>query len=262
MKRLSAAADQRYRSQKSVFTGSQCMSPQLIFGLGAGHCGLGLLADLLNQQPGVRMTLEQRPLLPWRPRPQGPGIRERIERWLRHPPAACCGDVASFYLPYVEAALEAAPTAKFVCLQRPREEITAAFCRHLDERAPVPTNHWSERPAAGWQHDPLWSQTFPQYATKDRQEGLRLYWDEYYSRAELLQNRFPSAFRIFDTDILTTTAGVAWFWVGAMPSRRQPGRHASDEPTMLTRRGRTGEIGNAPTRCVLLDPPVSYFPEQ
>ena len=38
---------------------------KILLGLGAGQCGLKLLADILNAQPGVRMTCEDSPLLPW-----------------------------------------------------------------------------------------------------------------------------------------------------------------------------------------------------
>ena len=181
---------------------------KIILGVGAGQCGLNLLAEILGKQPGSNFTLEQPPLLPWERRIAFPGIQERISRWKASRSESIIGDVAAFYLPYVAEAIEYEPTVRLVCLVRPRDEIIANFCRHLDKVCPFPTNHWAENPAPGWYPDPLWTQTFPQYETQDRVEGIGRYWDEYYTRAGELQERFPEHFRIFDTEELTSDQGV------------------------------------------------------
>jgi hypothetical protein len=183
------------------------MTSQIVLGLGAGHCGLNLLANILDRQNSSRVTMEQPPLLPWQPRSNGPGIEERIQRW-KSDEFLMTGDVAAFYLPYVKAAFAAEPTLRMVCLKRPREEIIAAFCQQLDRTSPVPTNHWASHPAPGWYHDPLWTQTFPQYETQERVEGIGQYWDEYYTAAEDWQRQLPDHFRIWDTKALTEEPGV------------------------------------------------------
>jgi hypothetical protein len=184
------------------------MQQQIVLGLGAGQCGTMLLAQILNKQPHTKVTHEQPPLLPWVCKPGAPGIRERLERLRATNRARRIGDVASFYLPYVEEAIAFDPTIRLVCLKRPREEIVAGFCRFLDQHAPFPTNHWAKEPAPGWSHDPFWTHTFPQYDTPDRVEGIGRYWDEYYTRADELVRRFPEQFRVFDTGVLTGEDGV------------------------------------------------------
>ena len=181
---------------------------QIVLGMGAGQCGTVLLAQILDKQPDARVTHEQPALLPWNRRPGVPGIRERLQRLLATSKAGLVGDVASFYLPYADEAIEFDRQVRIVCLRRPRDEVVASFCTFLDQAAPFPINHWAQQPGPGWYHDPIWTRTFPQYDTPDREEGLRRYWDEYYDRAEELARRFSDNLRLWDTETLTSDEGV------------------------------------------------------
>lgn len=119
------------------------------------------------------------------------------------------GDVASFYLPYVEEIIEGEPDIRMVCIKRPREEVVASFCRMLDQTCQLPTNHWAKHPAPGWHHDPLWTRIFPQYDTQNREEGIGRYWDEYYWLAAELATRHSENIRIFDMqETLNTESGL------------------------------------------------------
>ncbi len=69
-------------------------------------------------------------------------------------------------------------------------------------------NHWAEEPSEGWYHDPLWSQTFPQYEIQDRVDGLTRYWNEYYEQADQLVCRYPDNIIIADTETLFSLDGV------------------------------------------------------
>jgi hypothetical protein len=182
----------------------------LVLGIGTGRCGTHTLAELLNRQPDAFVTHEQRPLLPWHPARGGPGIRARLERFRRDRPQrpGLIGDVALFYLLYLEEAIALEPGLRVICLERPREEVVASFCRWLDAVHPVPTNHWAARPSGGWHHDPIWTRAFPQYATSDRAEGIRLYWEEYHERVAELSRRFPGNVRVFPIEALNDAAGV------------------------------------------------------
>jgi predicted O-methyltransferase YrrM len=191
------------------------MTQPILLGMGTGQCGTQLLAEILSRQPNTNVTHEQPPLLSWSlalspqdERDRGALIRNRLSRIRRTRRELTVGDVASFYLPYVEDAIAFDSTIRIVCLQRPRDEVVAAFCRFLDERAPFPINHWARECATGWQHDPIWTRCFPQYDTQDRAEGIGRYWDEYTTKAEELARRFPDNVRIWDTEVLTTEPGV------------------------------------------------------
>jgi len=57
------------------------MESRIILGIGSGRCGTRSLADVLNRQPGCRVTHEERPLLAWDADQLGERLRARFARW-------------------------------------------------------------------------------------------------------------------------------------------------------------------------------------
>lgn len=170
----------------------------LVLGIGTGRCGLSSLASILNRQPDTKVSRYEPPYLPWRrERAQWPVI-QRVEFLLEREAKRVAGDVASYYLPYVEEMISVFPNLRVVCLKRSCEETLTSFCRWLDRHGPLRYNHWSKKPVHDWHHDPVWTMVYPQYDTTDREEGLRRYWDDYYRMAEDLARRFPEYVRVFD----------------------------------------------------------------
>jgi len=235
------------------------MPRQIVLGLGAGQCGLHLLTEILQRQTGTRVTFEQTPILPWLKKPDRPGIQQRIARWKESHSEPIVGDVAAFYLPYVQDAIDCEPSIRIICLKRPRSEVIAGFVHSLDKNCRVPTNHWSETPSAGWYHDPIWTPSFPQYPTSDRDEAIGLYWDEYYQRADEFAQRYPSQFLLIDPDELIELPGVRRLldFVGIPTDIQNPivGHH-SIPPTLESRPipTRPSREPLDPARCVVLVP--------
>jgi hypothetical protein len=246
----------------------------IILGIGTGRCGTASLAKVLNQQGEMVCSYEEPPLLPWRrreppsppaPLPQaGEGssvLRERFARFRAHAKARLLGDVASFYLPYLEDAIALEPDIRIVCLRRPREEVVTSFCEWLDQSMPLPTNHWARQPAPGWHHDANRTRTFPQYDTQNREEGIRRYWDEYYRRVAELAGGHPEQVRIFDTyEALNTEAGLRDLlsFVG-IPAEQQVLSVGTrvDRPAERSKRWRPRPAADNPLdprRCVILVP--------
>ncbi len=235
---------------------------QVILGVGAGRCGLRSLMGLLNRQAKTQVSHQEWPLLPWERRADRPGIREKFERWGRTRDGLRIGDVASWYLPYVDEAIQCEPSIRVVCLKRPKDEIVRSFCAWLDRNSPLRMNHWAKSPAEGWHHDPFFTRLFPQYDVTDREEGIRRYWDEYYQTAEDCERRFPNQFRIFDMEAaLNTKQGVEDLLsfvgipkaeqvievgvkvTGGEPPRKEAGRHL-----------RMSADPKDPRRCIILVP--------
>jgi hypothetical protein len=237
------------------------MNQSIVLGIGTGRCGLRSLAKLLNQQPETQSSYEEPPLLPWKPSDAERVIRERFARFRARGREQILCDVASFYLPYLDAAIAAEPSIRIICFRRPREEVVVSFCEWLDASFPLPTNHWTDRPALGWHHDPLRTPTYPQYDTQNREEAIRRYWDEYYRHVEELRTRHPDRIRIFDTyETLNAPGGMKDLleFAGVPPDRQvaSVGVHINDPPEASKRRWARRSSGSPmdPRRCVILVP--------
>ncbi len=181
---------------------------RLLLVAGTGRCGLLSLVNVLNRQPGAKVSFEEPPLLPWKAGDRGRLIRERFARWQRARGSGVLGDAASFYVPYLEEVLAVEPGLRVIGLKRPREETVGSFTRFLDEYNAFPTNHWANELAVGWHHDPLWTRCFPQYETANREEGVRRYWEDYYRTLAELAEKHPNQVRVFEmAEALNTEAG-------------------------------------------------------
>jgi len=230
------------------------MKQSIVLGIGTGCCGLASLARVLNLQAEANCSREEPPWLEWRrpallspsesvpvslpssaslpPSPPAPlpfagegsfVLRSRFARFRQHGKKRLLGDVASFYLPYIEEAIALEPDIRIVCLRRPREEVIAAFCQWTDQTMPLPVNHWAKQPAPGWHHDPNRTRIYPQYDAQNREEGIGRYWDEYYQVVRELIARYPENIRLFDTyEALNTEGGqrALLSFVGIPPERQ------------------------------------------
>ena len=192
-------------------------SPTILLGIGSGRCGTRSLAVLLSRQPSTAVWHESRPLLPWDTRHSPQTMQSRFTALIQaRPNAARVGDVAHFYLPYIEEIIEAFPAVRVICLKRDREETAESYARWIAQtRRGAPVDHWRSS-RTGLVPD-VWDQCFPKYPVTDLREGVRCYWDEYYQRAEELVIRFPDKIRIFDTAAtLNDPERVGWLldWAG------------------------------------------------
>ena len=239
------------------------MKQSIVLGIGTGRCGLRSLAKVLNQQQNLQCSYEEPPLLTWKPIEAERVIRERFSRFRKNGKGRILCDVASFYLPYVEAALKTESDCRVICFRRSREDVVTSFCEWLEQSFPLPTNHWAEQPAPGWHHDPLRTRTFPQYDTQKREEGIRRYWEEYYHHVEELQQCHPERVRIFDTyETLNSFEGLRDMLAFAgLPEEKANvkgcvGTHANNPPEIRKRHWARRSSGNLmdPKRCTILVP--------
>lgn len=135
------------------------------------------------------------------------------------------GDIAFYYLNYVELILERNQDVRFICLKRDKEETVESWMRKssvgrwrskrlADRLSSVITrepfyesrNFWMEHDGREWLKDPVWDKCFPKFNATSKPEAIRKYWDYYYEAAERLAARFQREFRIVPTDKLNTPA--------------------------------------------------------
>ena len=175
-------------------------TPQIVIGLGSGRCGTQSLAAWLNRQDGAHVSHEMHgPAIAWEG--SQAAVDETICRFQEQTALRLVGDVASYYLPYVERILARDPRIRFVCLKRGREETVVSFVKKTPGK-----NHWVEQDGVPWKRN-RWDRCFPKYRVSDKAEAIGRYWDDYYRRAAELQTEFPHAFRVFEMDMLNSEVG-------------------------------------------------------
>lgn len=234
----------------------------IVIGLGAGRSGTSSLAALLNVQPGTVCFHELNPSsMAWSKAEStvgslmrdfcgilsgeyravtadlvSPGRLKHFTRLMELENIRAIGDVASYYLPYVDMLLEHWPAVRFPCLRRSRNEVIESFAAKL--RSPSmhpPRNHWADPVDTRWSHDPIWYKCFPKVAA-ERQETLEdyvaMYYDLYYEMADKLAQRYPKRVRIFDLEQLNSPEGrhaIVAFCI--------PGKHYRDYAFHKNKRG-------------------------
>ncbi len=217
----------------------------IILGLGTGRSGTASLAKLLNAQTDalcfhemspsvVRFTGTPRPILNTvnefqaildgcNPSDLTVDLSRRVSveaystlRGMKR--VRLLGDIAFYYLTYVEAIAHANPNVRFLCLRRDRAETVASWMKKTSierwrskrladrlgswiTREPFheSTNPWMEHDGTEWAIDPVWDKCFPKFPGPTREEAAGQYWDYYYEEAEKLLARFPDRFRVIET---------------------------------------------------------------
>ncbi|MFN3233295.1 MAG: sulfotransferase [Alphaproteobacteria bacterium] len=224
----------------------------IILGLGTGRSGTASLAKLLNAQADALCFHEMNPTVvrfAGTPRPilntinefqaildggapsdltvdLGRGVAARAyDQLCGMKTVRLIGDIAFYYLTYVETIAEANPNVRFLCLKRDRDETVASWLRKTSiERWPSKrladrlatiitrepyyeaTNPWMEHDGSEWAIDPIWDKCFPKFPGPTREKAAGQYWDFYYEEAEALLARLPGRFRIIETETLNDQA--------------------------------------------------------
>lgn len=220
----------------------------IVIGLGSGRSGTASLAKLLNAQKdslcfhemnpsAVRFSGTPRPLLntiaEFRAIIEGgnPAMltvdlsrevaAKAYERLCRMQRVRMIGDIAFYYLTYVELLARDSADVRFICLRRDREQTIHSWIRKsaierwrskrvADRLASLITrqryhesrNFWMEHDGTRWQKDPVWDKCFPKFVARTKREAIGMYWDFYYEQAEILKRRLGDIFRIVDTESL------------------------------------------------------------
>jgi hypothetical protein len=136
------------------------------------------------------------------------------------------GDIAYYYLKYVDDILASNSLVKFVCIKRDKTDTVNSWLvkssirrwrslkladriKSLLTRTPYyeSYNFWQEHDGSKWKKNPVWDKTFPNFSAGSKKEAIEMYWDYYYKEAEKLETRHPDNFRIFDISAMSTREG-------------------------------------------------------
>lgn len=155
---------------------------RLIIGLGSGRCGTNSLTHLLNIQEDSEVTHEHHARGIFEVNVDSPNsviVLCLIDMLGRE--NKIIGDVCHFWLRYVRLIDSFRGDKRFICLKRDKESTVRSYLSY-----PVPENN----PI----HD------------LDK-EGLEVYYDQYYMKAEYYAERYPDRFKIFNMEALNSEEG-------------------------------------------------------
>jgi hypothetical protein len=174
-------------------------SKTVLIGCGTGRCGTTSLTKLIGGCENAVCKHERRPLLPWIFNEKL--FRERV-RWFCDSTASVVGDVAYFYLPYLEEFIRVFPNVRIICLERERQAVIDSFMWKTQWR-----NRWYNHEGTEWIKDHVWDVTFPKYDIVDKPKAIGAYYDEYRKRIRLVAQAYPGNVQIFGIAVLNTMQG-------------------------------------------------------
>ena len=136
------------------------------------------------------------------------------------------GDIAYYYLKYVDDILAINQNVRFVCIKRDKTQTVDSWIskssikrwrslwladrlKSILTRMPYheSKNFWQNHDGSVWQPDPVWDKTFPKFDANSKREAIEKYWDYYYTEAEKLAVKHPAHFKIFDISKLSHPEG-------------------------------------------------------
>ncbi len=225
----------------------------IVIGLGSGRTGTASMSHLFNSQNNAVCFHELNPtgaVVEGNPQPILNTINEfqrileggpkhllaldyareasvkRYEDLKRMGKVDLIGDIAYYYLQYVDDILAVNRNVRFVCIKRDRTQTVDSWLsksainrwrslwwadrlKALITRTPFheSKNFWQEHDGSIYQPDPVWDKTFPKFKAATKREAIEQYWDYYYAEAGTLEKRHPAHFRIFDIAELSHPEG-------------------------------------------------------
>lgn len=171
----------------------------ILIGCGTGRCGSTSLARLVGASAGAHCTHERRPLMPW---VFSQELFDERVRYFSGAPTSIIGDVAYYYLPYLDRLLDALPAARVICMRRDREQMIRSFMEWTRWR-----NHWYDHDGTEWVRDHVWDATHPKFDIPDKQQALGAYWDDYYRQIGLVAEAHPGRVQVIELTEINTRAG-------------------------------------------------------
>ena len=225
----------------------------IVIGLGSGRTGTASLAKLIDSQKNALCFHELNPsgaVFSGNPQPlrntihefsailaggdkrllaldytRPPSVRT-YEKLLAMPQVDILGDIAFYYLSYVEDLLAITSDIRFVCIKRDKHETVESWLEKSSIRrwkslwladrlksaiVRVPFhqshNYWQVHDGSEWAIDPVWDKTFPKFEASSKREAIEKYWDYYYDRAASLAGAHPNNFQIFDISDMSAPDG-------------------------------------------------------
>ena len=227
----------------------------IIIGLGSGRTGTASLSHLISSQKDAICFHELNPtgaVFDGNPQPilntinefqaildggdkcmlaldySRPASATKYEQLKKMSTVRIIGDIAYYYLRYVDNILTINDNVRFVCIKRNRAQTISSWMKKstinrwpslriadrlkaLITRTPYhqSKNFWQAHDGTNWQSDPVWDKTFPKFDAASKEEAIGKYWDYYYAEAERMSQKHPDRFRTFAIEKMSSRDGQA-----------------------------------------------------
>ena len=173
------------------------MNKTIIIGIGTGRCGTKSLATLLNSCNNSVVYHEYKApkgILPFDLEPLGcVDIATRRYNEIKNFNGLFVGDVAMYYLNYIEILYDIAKTEKdnfkVICMIRDKQETVKSYLKKTEIGTQKPRHHWIKNPEKYGFQPNVWDKAFPKYDIVDRKQALEKYWDDYYKKVATLEKQ-------------------------------------------------------------------------
>jgi len=130
---------------------------------------------------------------------------------------SCIGEVAFYYLNYVEDIIKLYPDVRFPCIRRDKLLTMESYSKKMLTSQNTSKlgallknkrkrNHFMSHDGCKWVHDSLWDKCYPKFEADTLEDAIGLYWEYYYSKAEELAHKY-NQIQIFDLEDLNTPEG-------------------------------------------------------
>jgi hypothetical protein len=173
------------------------LTKHLIIGFGTGRSGTTSLGAYLNAHQSVKVLHEGRLNPNDDARPfSWSGDSDAVLNWLNtlvHGTSDFnwVGDIGLYYLNYIPAIIAVYPEARFICMERDKEEVVASYLQWTEGK-----NHWIVHDGSDWRADPIWDDSYPKYAVNTKAEALEQYWVDYAAQTRAVRDEFPKHIQI------------------------------------------------------------------
>lgn len=173
--------------------GPKVTKEKLLIGLGTGRCGSTSLTGMLNTLKGSYFSHEHPSIIPWQNGEEQ--VDWHITRMkLLNQFYPLVGDVAHWWLPYVERIIQEHKNIYFLVLRRDKLQTIKSF-----ETIKGRINHWTDHDGIKFQNN-FWDPCYPKYGRNLMiASALDLYWEEYYDTCLNLIKNYPDRIKIVET---------------------------------------------------------------
>lgn len=168
-----------------------------VIGIGTGRCGTMSLARLLDECHGCCVQHElgaPHRTLPWHFDVE---LAQSKLSSIKNLPGDIRGDVAFYYLNYVDFFFECLPDVRVIHIYRDKASVVDSFLKKTAGR-----NHWMSN-SEDYRKDIQWDKCFPKYkGVKSKEEAIAKYYDEYmYGVADLMTKYANDIFNVNIRDL-------------------------------------------------------------